>query len=45
MIASFSAGYVYSHNPAYPWYLAFAAILLCLIICALYIRDPRQAEV
>jgi MFS family permease len=45
MIASFSAGYLYAHNPAYPWYVAFVAIALCLLLTTLYVRDPQQAHV
>jgi len=44
-IASFSAGYLYAHNPTYPWYVAFVALALGAIVSALYVRDPDTAQV
>ena len=45
VIASYSAGYLYSYNAAYPWYASFVALLLCTMVAVRYLRDPSEAEV
>jgi MFS family permease len=45
MIASLVGGYLYAWNPAFPWLFATIATALAVILIALFIRDPKQAEV
>lgn len=45
MIASLSAGYLYAHDPTYPWFFVFAATLVSIVASAFFIRDPERAEV
>ena len=45
MIASLSGGYLYSWNPVYPWAFVLVATLAAVILSALFIRDPDEAEV
>jgi len=45
MIASLAGGYLYTWNPAAPWFCATAATALAVALIALFIRDPKQAEV
>ena len=45
MIASFTAGYLYAANPAYPWYVAFVAMLISVLVSAFFLRDPSEAHV
>jgi hypothetical protein len=44
MIASNLGGYLYAYNPAYPWLFVPIATALSILLSALYIRDPQQAE-
>ena len=45
MIASISGGYLYAHNPAYPWFFVLVATMISLAVSALFIRDPKEAEI
>lgn len=45
MAASFLGGYLYTANPIYPWLFAFVAMILCVALTILFIRDPQSAEV
>ncbi len=45
MISSLLGGYLYAYNPASPWYLVGVAIALSTLVAALWIRDPKVAEV
>ena len=45
MLAYLAGGYLYGQNPAYPWFLALGATAIAILLIALFIRDPQQAEV
>jgi len=45
MLASIAGGYLYAHNPAYPWFFILIATMISLILSTLFIRDPKAAEV
>ena len=45
MIASLAGGYLYAQKPTYPWLFVLIASTLATILTALFIRDPKQAEV
>ncbi len=45
MIASLAGGFLYTLNPASPWYLSAALGLLSILLAAVYVRDPQHAEV
>ncbi len=45
MIASLAGGYLYAQNPSYPWLFVLIASTLATILTALFIRDPKQAEI
>ena len=45
MIASLSGGYLYTLSPAYPWFFVTIATAIALILSAMFVRDPRKAEV
>lgn len=43
MLASLSAGYLYTASPYLPWILAAGLGAAALLLTVLFIRDPRQA--
>ncbi len=45
MIASLAGGYLYAQNPTYPWFFVLIAATLATLLTALFIRDPKQAEI
>ena len=45
MIASLAGGYLYAQKPSYPWLFVLIASTLATILTALFIRDPKQAEI
>jgi MFS family permease len=45
MIASLAGGYLYTWHPASPWFVSAVATGIALILIALFVRDPKQAEV
>lgn len=45
MIASLAGGYLYAYNPTYPWLFVFIVMAISLILSALFIRDPKEAEI
>ena len=45
MIASLAGGYLYAQKPTYPWLFVLIASTLATILTALFIRDPKQAEI
>ncbi|MCW3991866.1 MAG: MFS transporter [Candidatus Bathyarchaeota archaeon] len=44
MIASIAGGYLYAYNPEYPWLFVTAVTVTSIILSALFIRDPKEAE-
>jgi MFS family permease len=44
MFASLAGGYLYTWHPASPWIGATIATALAILLIALFIRDPKQAE-
>jgi MFS family permease len=45
MIASLAGGYLYAWDPASPWFLCTIATAIAVMLIALFIRDPKRAEV
>lgn len=45
MLAYLAGGYLYDQNPTYPWFCALVATAIAVLLIALFIRDPREAEV
>ena len=45
MIASLAGGYLYAQKPTYPWIFVLITATLATILTALFIRDPKQAEI
>jgi len=45
MLASLLGGYLYDYEPALPWIFVSAATMISIILAALFIRDPKKAEV
>lgn len=45
IVASLAGGYLYAHNPVYPWLFVLAATTISLILTALFIRDPERAHI
>ena len=45
MIASLAGGYLYAQNPTYPWFFVLITATLATTLTALFIRDPKQAEI
>ncbi len=45
MLASLAGGYLYAQNPAYPWFFVLIATTISVILTALFIRDPKRAEI
>ena len=44
MIASIAGGYLYAYNPEYPWLFVTVVTVTSIILSALFIRDPKEAE-
>ncbi len=44
MLGSIAGGYLYGYNPAFPWFFVLGATTLSLLLSALFLRDPKQAE-
>jgi MFS family permease len=44
MLASLAGGYLYEARPTTPWFAVGVAIALSLALVALFVRDPRVAE-
>jgi hypothetical protein len=45
MLASLAGGYLYLLNPAYPWLVTLAAMLLSILLAILFVREPQHAEI
>lgn len=44
MVSSLVGGLLYAANPAYPWYVASALMVLAIGVTIVFIRDPQTAE-
>lgn len=44
MIASIAGGYIYEYNPEYPWLFVSTVTVSSIILSAIFIRDPKEAE-
>lgn len=44
MAGFFIAGYIYSFNPTYPWFLLSASIALSLIVALVLLREPKEPQ-
>lgn len=44
MLASLAGGYLYATHPSIPWILSTVIGALSILLAALYVRDPGQAE-
>jgi MFS family permease len=44
MVASFAGGYLYAAAPRLPWYVVGVALVVALLLGALFIRDPETAH-
>jgi hypothetical protein len=38
-------GYLYSANPTFPWIFVTIATVISVLISALFLRDPKHAQV
>jgi MFS family permease len=45
MVSSLAGGILYAANPVYPWYFFLFTILVSIAVTALYVRDPKNAEI
>jgi MFS family permease len=45
MLASILGGTLYSRNPAHPWGFVSIATAISVVLSALFIRDPKKAEI
>jgi len=45
MLASILGGTLYSRNPAHPWGFVSIAMAVSVVLSALFIRDPKKAEI
>lgn len=45
MLASLSGGYLYAANPVYPWVVSTIALVACLAVSLVVLREHTQAEV
>jgi MFS family permease len=44
MVASFSAGYLYTASPTLPWYLVFVLTAIAIAVSIRFVSDPESAE-
>lgn len=45
MISSLAGGYLYTLNPAYPWFFSMITALFSIPLTIFYIREPQKAEI
>ena len=45
MLGSLAGGYLYAYNPVSPWFFAMIATTVSILLSALFIRDPKEAEI
>jgi len=45
MLGSLAGGYLYGHDPTLPWLFVSGATTTSLLLSALFLRDPQQAEI
>lgn len=45
MLGSIAGGYLYGYNPTYPWFFVLGAVTISVLLSALFLRDPKQAEI
>jgi MFS family permease len=43
-IGSKLGGFIYTYNPAYPWFLQSIFLVVGMILCYRYIKDPKKVE-
>jgi MFS family permease len=43
-IGSKLGGFIYTYNPAYPWFLQSIFLVIGMILCYRYIKDPKKVE-
>jgi MFS family permease len=44
MIGNLLGGRIYSINPAYPWLILAPALVVCMVIAAVFIHEPEKPE-
>jgi MFS family permease len=44
-LGAIAGGYLYAHNPAFPWFFALGATTISVLLSALFLCDPKQAEI
>jgi MFS family permease len=45
VLGSIAGGYLYGHNPAFPWFFVLGATAISVLLSALFLRDPKRAEI
>jgi MFS family permease len=45
MVSSLAGGLLYAANPQYPWFFFLFTILVSIAVTALWVRDPKTAEI
>ena len=45
MLGSIAGGFLYGHNPAFPWFFISGATTISVLLSTLFLRDPKQAEI
>jgi hypothetical protein len=43
-VGSLSGGFIYDFNPKYPWYILTAGLIICVLLTAKYIEEPKTSE-
>jgi MFS family permease len=44
MLGSLAGGYIYAFNPYFSWIILTASILICLILCFKFLKEPKKPE-
>jgi MFS family permease len=45
VFGSVAGGYLYGQNPAWPWFFVLSATAISVLLSALFLRDPKRAEI
>lgn len=45
IVASSLGGYLYTFDPTYPWIFVAVTTAISILVTALFVRDPREAEI
>jgi MFS family permease len=43
-VGSLTGGFIYDFNPKYPWYILTAGLIICVLLTAKFIEEPKTSQ-